>query len=200
MPDRMHRPMEHFQKRFYTPRAFGRDALGLLMHLPDLLSAVIGERVNPSFAEKIMLALTAVNDCRYCSYVHARMARRSEVSKLQVERLLSGQSVGFAEKEAEALAFARHYAQTGGHPDPETWRDLRGYYGLAVARDILSYVRLIYFANLSGNAVDAFLSRVEGRPAPGSNALSEACLFVLLAPFTLPFLPIISRARGRVPG
>jgi AhpD family alkylhydroperoxidase len=193
----MHKLTAQFQKRFYTPRALGRDALGLLAHAPELLSALLGRRLNRSFAEKIMLAVTQVNDCRYCAHVHIHTARRAGVGKLEVESLLSGRSEDFPEEEEVALDFARHYARTGGQPGPEAWRALRGYYGAPVARDILSYIRLIYFANLSGNAVDAFLSRLKGHPAPRSSPFSEACLFVLLAPFTLPLLPLMARARNR---
>ena len=190
----MHKQAQHFQKRFYTPGAFGRDALGLLAHVPELLSSVMSGRVSRALAEKIMLAVTAVNDCRYCFYVHGRTARRAGVSRLEIQRLLAGEREGLPGREVVALAFASHYAQTSGRPGPEQWQLLRGFYGPKMARDILSYVRLIYFANLSGNAVDAFLSRLKGSPAPGSNPLSEAALFVLLAPFTLPLLPLLPRS------
>lgn len=196
----MHKQMQHFRRRFYTPRAFGRDALGLLAHSPELLSAMLSRRVSLSMAEKIMLAVTQVNGCRYCTYVHARTARMAGVSSLEVARLLLGEREEFPEEEAVALAFAGHYAQTSGQPDREEWQRLRRYYGPKVARHIVSYVRFIYFFNLSGNAVDAFLSRLKGSPATGGNPLSEAALFVLLAPFTLPFLPFIARARSRQEG
>lgn len=193
----------HFQKRFYTPRAFGRDALGLLLHSPELLSALVAGRVSRSWAEKIMLTVTQVNDCRYCSFVHTLSARRAGVSELELARLVSGESEGFSqgfsEGEAVALAFAHHYARTAGRPEARALQELRMRYGPQVARDVLSYVRLIYFANLSGNAVDAFLSRLQGRPAPGSNPLSEFLLFVPLAPFTLPLLPLLHKGPDARP-
>lgn len=183
----------YFQKRFYTPVAFGRDALGLLLHSPELFSALVAGRVSRSSAEKIMLAVTQANGCRYCSYVHTISARRAGVSGLELKRLTSGESEGFSEEEAPALAFARYYARTAGRPGAGALQELRRRYGPQIARDVLSYVRLIYFANLSGNAVDAFLSRLQGRPAPGSNPLSELLLFVPLAPFTLPLLPLLHK-------
>ena len=46
--------------------------------------------LSPAFKERLMLAVTEVNDCRYCSYFHTRQALKSGVSPEEINRLLSG--------------------------------------------------------------------------------------------------------------
>ena len=163
----------HFSKRIYTPRSLLQDFRDILDHFHEFRSAVRSRRIDQAFAEKIMLAVTAVSGCRYCSYGHARMALASGVSPEEVDLLLSGDIGHVSPKEAPALFFAQHYAESGSHPDPGMVQNLVETYGQEKARDILSYIRMIILGNLSGNTFDALLSRLRGRPAEGSSLGSE---------------------------
>ena len=182
-----------YAKRFYTPPTFLRDLGALLWHLPGLVRAVRSVRVSRQFGEEIMLAVTQVNGCRYCSYMHSRMALRAGVTAEELERLMAQEIGAFPEEEAVALAFAQHYAESAGKPGAEAAARLQSYYGASMARDIMAYIRAITFSNLAGNTVDAFLSRLRGRPAANSNFLGELVLFLPLFAFVLPLL-------GRVEG
>lgn len=153
-------------KRIYAWRTFLRDVLSVTWHLPDLIDAARSRRVSRAFAEKIMLAVTRVNDCRYCCYFHSHRALRSGVSEDELRRLLEWDLGTFPEKEVVALAFAQHYAESGGRPDVEALRRLDAYYGPRVSRDILSYIRVITIGNLTGNTLDAILRRLRLLPAP----------------------------------
>jgi AhpD family alkylhydroperoxidase len=188
---------DRFDGRFYTPGAFLGDLVDVVRHLPELRVAARDRRVSRAFAEKIMMVVTQVNGCRYCSYFHTRMALAAGLSDLEIERLLALEIDAFPMEEAVALAFAQHYAETKGRPDPEAKRRFREHYGPDMYRDILSYIRMIRVGNLAGNTVDAFLSRLRGRPAEGSNPVSEFLLFLLFAPFTLPLLGPMRRKRER---
>jgi len=170
----------HFSKRIYTPRSLLQDFRDILDHFHEFRSAVRSRRIDQAFAEKIMLAVTAVSGCRYCSYGHARMALASGVSPEEVDLLLGGEVGHASPEEAPALFFAQHYAESGGHPDPEMVQKLVQTYGQERARDILAHVRMITLGNLSGNTFDALLSRLGGRPAEGSSLGSEVATLALL--------------------
>jgi AhpD family alkylhydroperoxidase len=189
-----------FRKRFYRPRAFVSDLAGIVWHLPDLVSAARSKRVSHALGEKIMLVVTGVNGCRYCSYAHTRMALRNGVGAEELEKLLTLDLDGFPPDQVVALAFAQHYAESGCHPDPAAARRFHQYYGPQWSQDIMSYVRFISFANLCGNTVDAFLSRLHGDPAEASSALGELVLFAILAPFVLPMLPLMKRTGRAAAG
>jgi AhpD family alkylhydroperoxidase len=159
--------MDGFRKRFYTPRAFARDLREVLAHMPSFRETARSERVSRSFAEKIMLAVTQVNGCRYCAYGHTRAALAAGVDTEEIAQIMAGDVDGFAQEEAVALAFAQHWAETGGHPDPDAERRFRTYYGPQVSEDILNWMRMIQMGNLMGNTFDALLYRlgIRGRQA-----------------------------------
>jgi AhpD family alkylhydroperoxidase len=186
----------NFNKRFYTPRTFLYGLRELVSHLGDLEKTARSGRVSRAFAEKIMMAVTQVNGCRYCAYFHTRMALRAGVMPGEIGKLLAAEIGDFPKDEAVALAYAQHWAETAGQPDLEAERRFRAYYGPQVSNDILNWMRVINFGNLTGNTVDAFLSRLRGAPALDSNPVGELLLFLLCAPFTLPLLARMRRAQG----
>lgn len=175
-----------FNKRIYDPAGFYSALQDLFSHIDELRRAARRRRVSRAFAEKIMLAVTQVNGCRYCSYGHSRLALAAGVSEDELRDLLAGDLGNFPEAEAVALSYAQHYAETQGQPDPEARQRLLDTYGPETAADIACYIRMISFGNLLGNTFDAFLSRLKGAPASDSRFLGELC--VLLS--TLTVIPI----------
>lgn len=186
--------MAQFAKRFYTPRRFLQDFWGIMTRMSEFRDAARSGRVSRAFAEKIMMAVTQVNGCRYCAYFHTQTALREGVSPDELEKLMALELGDFPEEEAVALAFAQHWAESGGDPDDKARQRFEEFYSPQVSADILAWIRMITFGNLAGNTVDAFLSRLRGKPAAGSHVLGELLLFVVCAPFTLPLLPKLRRS------
>jgi AhpD family alkylhydroperoxidase len=186
-----------FNKRFYTPYTFLRDLAGILYSAPSILQTVSTRRIRRSFAEKIMLVVTQVNGCRYCDYGHTNMALRSGVRLDEIEKLSLLEFKDFQPEQVPALEFARHYAESSGKPSLEALKRLEDCYGKDTSQDIQNYIRMITLGNLSGNAADAFISRLKGAPAPGSNVLSELVLFVLFSPVILPLLLVMKFSEGK---
>ena len=168
-----------FSKRIYTPRLLLRDLRGILAQPSG--SLVDNHSISPSFSERIMLAVTAVNDCRYCSYGHARRALKCGVTPEEIELLLSGDVGHVPVDEAPAILFAQHYAESGGSPDPDAVRALAETYGRRIAQGILFRIRMITLGNLMGNTFDAVLSRLRGHPSEHSSLLNEMAVLALLA-------------------
>jgi AhpD family alkylhydroperoxidase len=177
----MNRPA--FSKRIYTWSGVKRAVDDIFGHMQDLRRASRAGRVSKQFSEKIMLAVTRVNGCRYCTYGHTRAALAAGVPEAELQKIMSGDLGGFPEKEAVALAFAQHYAESGCQPSPEAWQRFHDFYGEDASQDILAYMRMITFGNLYGNTFDALLSRLSGAPAFGSSLWSE--LGVILGVFLL---------------
>jgi AhpD family alkylhydroperoxidase len=151
--------MDGFRKRFYTPRALFRDLREIMAHMPEFKETVRSGRVSRAFAEKIMMAVTSVNGCRYCAWYHTKLALKEGIPPEEIEKILSAEIGDLPEEEAVALAFAQHWAETAGHPDAEAERHFREYYGSQVSHDILNWMRMINFGNLAGNTWDAILWR-----------------------------------------
>jgi AhpD family alkylhydroperoxidase len=184
-----------FDRRIYTLPTFSTDVKSIFDHIDDLRAAARGGRVNKVFAEKLMLVVTRVNGCRYCSYGHSRAALAAGVPEAELQKLMALDLETFPENEVIALTFAQHYAESCCHPDPAAWERLVTYYGAETANDILAYLRMITFGNLFGNTFDALLSRITGKPAPGSNLWSE--LGVLLGVMWMPPTRLLLRLFNR---
>lgn len=173
-----------FNRRIYTFSAFQADVQQIFDHIDDLRQASRSGRVSRAFAEKIMLVVTSVNGCRYCSYGHSRAALAAGVSETELQNLLALDLGTFPLHEVTALTFAQHYAEAKSLPDPIAWQRVVNYYGKETAQDILVYLRMITFGNLLGNTFDALLSRFAGKPAEGSSLWNEVS--VLMGALWLP--------------
>lgn len=166
---------QRFNKRIYTVADFRRALDDVFAHLPEMRAAVRAGRVSKPFAERIMLAVTQVNGCRYCHYGHTRAALAAGVTEAEIQHLIEGELGKLPEEEVIALTFAQHYAETEARPDPEAWRRLVAAYGPEAASDVMAYIRMITMGNLLGNTFDALLYRLTLRPtAPGSSLFQEA--------------------------
>jgi AhpD family alkylhydroperoxidase len=140
-------------------------------------------------AEKIMLAVTAVNGCQHCARFHGALAQMSGVEAEEVAQLLQmeiGMQVSAYER--PALQFAQEYAQTERNPSPENLLELKRFYGDVIAIDIMLYIRIILLGNLSGNTFDAFVARLTGRSFSHSRLFDE----IIVATIAAPILAIVN--------
>ena len=177
-----------FNKRIFAdPASLRRELDYLLKHPSELKAAFRSGRISHPFAERIMLAVTGVNGCRYCSFGHAQAAAQSGISEEEVAQLLTGDLDRVDPAEAVALAFAMHFADSNGNPLPEMVAQLETSYGADAACDILMIIRMIMLGNLAGNTFDALLYRLRGRPAEGSSWQNEVATLGLLTLGAIPF-------------
>ena len=112
------------------------------------------------FRERLMLAVTSVNGCRYCSYFHTGEALKSGVTSEEITRLLDGDLGSCPEEEAVALLYAQHWAESNANPTPESTRRLEETYGAKEVEAIDATLRMIRVGNLLGNTWDWLLYRV----------------------------------------
>lgn len=197
--------MPAFDKPVYDLPGLVADLGRFSIRFPTLLGAVLRGQLPAAFRERLMLAATGVNRCRYCATVHGTLGLASGVSACEIRSLLRGDDglAGFDEQERPGLEYALHFAQRGGRPEPERRAALAQRYGEPQAAAIDATLRAIHLANVTGNTFDAFLARLRGRPAAGSQAGFEAGVFVAAAPVLLPLLGVIAvlgLVRKAVPG
>lgn len=148
-----------YHKRHFTRRNFFPLSIDFLAHVGDLWRAAAGKRLSRAFAEEIMLSVTQVNDCRYCRFAHTRLALKAGIPEEDLLKILQGSLGQSPQERVQALAFARHYAESGGRPQAGAWRSLVAFYGQETARDILATTRAIHYANLLGNTFDRLFYR-----------------------------------------
>ncbi len=184
----------YFNRKIYNTRLLTEDIGYFLSHRKEIIQLRKNDKMTKSFIEKIMLVVTAVNGCPYCSWFHVRQSIAQGVSISEVQKMLKLQFHADAnDSEVPALLFAQHYAETDRHPDEEQREELISYYGEQMANHILLVIRMIYFGNLSGNTFDAFLSRFKGKKSRKSNLIFEFFFFLFSAPILIPISPMVKK-------
>jgi AhpD family alkylhydroperoxidase len=116
--------------------------------------------LDPAFRERLMLVVTGVNGCRYCSYAHAREALSQGINQKEIDALGEGMFEGSPSAEAPALLYAQHWAEMDGNPEPGVREQIRQRYGKRILEQIEIALRMIRMGNLLGNTFDYLLYRV----------------------------------------
>jgi AhpD family alkylhydroperoxidase len=130
-----------------------------------------------------MLAVSSVNDCRYCNWVHTGLALANGVDLDELQQVLDHGTFGkVGSRDGTAILFAQHFAATARQPTADARAALAREFTACQRAEIMAYIHGIYFLNLSGNSYDAWLARFAGRKVEGHPA-AEAIVAVFLAPF-----------------
>jgi AhpD family alkylhydroperoxidase len=182
---------QYFKKRVFTLKSFLAAMGDIFTHLGDIPAASKSEVVNRRFAEKIMLAVTQVNGCRYCDYGHAITALRAGVTQEEIDAIRQGEFAECLEEEIPALLFAQHYAESQGVPSIQAQQEIEKRYGIDGTRDMLTWIKMISVGNLLGNTFDALISRLQGRPSMDSTLWDELAVLGISVLGSMLLTPII---------
>jgi AhpD family alkylhydroperoxidase len=115
--------------------------------------------LSPALRERLMLAVTGVNDCRYCRFVHTRAATVAGVSRDEQLAILDGDFRLTPGEERTALEWARTWALQGGSATPGQQLKLAEVYGSQRALAVAAAVEAIAVGNYTGNGLDQLLGR-----------------------------------------
>jgi AhpD family alkylhydroperoxidase len=155
--------------------------------LKYMFKAKKDKELNPKFIERIMLAVTEVNDCDICSYAHTKWALESGISNEEIQKILAGNMDDVPADEIPAIIFAQHYADTRGNPTKESWKRIIDIYGTSMAKAILGVIRTIMIGNANGIPWSSFFNRFRGKPDKRSSLKYEISMILstILIPISL---------------
>lgn len=156
--------------------------------------------MNFKFKERIMLAVTEVNGCTMCSFVHTKLALKAGLSQQDIQELLAGELVGVPPAESLGVLFAKDYAFNQETIDRSFYDKLVSTYGVRKARAILGVVEMITMTNGMGLALGYLKRTLTFKHVKGSNVLNEIfvplstmVLFPLLLLLFLPYIPFYNK-------
>ena len=129
--------------------------------------------VDKKFVKRLQLAVTEVNGCTICSYGHAKMALRQGMDNEEINSFLSGGDNFIKIKEAKAIIFAQHFADSRGYPKKYAYDSIVEEYGKEEAQIILSATQTMITGNMYGIPLSAFQSRLKGKPYKDSSLFYE---------------------------
>lgn len=150
-----------FKRRLYPSLGDFAADLRATTGRPRQMRAVMrGANLDPAFRERLMLAVTAVNGCRYCSYYHARQALVVGITPEEAEALAAGVLDACPPEQAPAVLYAQHWAENDGRPDPAARARIVELYGSETTEAIELVLHTIRMGNMAGNTFDYVLYRL----------------------------------------
>lgn len=144
--------------------------------------------MNKKFKERIMLAITDVNGCAMCSFVHTKLALSSGMSREHIQELLNGDTSKVPLEEAVGVLFGQHFADSREDPSSEAINRLIDEYGPQKAELVVAACHMITMTNAMGIGMDNFYHRVQFKKVKGSRLYRE--LFNPL--FTMILFPVLT--------
>lgn len=176
-----------FSKRSLSWRSLGNLLLTIFSHFRSLGSLRKNPPLSPAFQERILLAVTSVNNCRYCSFFHTKMALEAGCNEQEIQMVLDHDISCVDPHEAPALVFAQHFADSHESPSREALKSLVNFYGLHRSHQIIASCLMITVGNLFGNTIDAYIARSQGVSVSQGNRWMEGLLYYLVAPYLKSF-------------
>ena len=154
--------------------------------IPLIRSWKKSKRINKAFRERIMLAISGVNGCAMCSFVHTKIALAEGISAEQIKQVLGGDFADIPEAEAVGVLYAQSYAAGKEVIDTASYQRLVDEYGDAKAHCIQQVCQIITFTTVMGITLDGLKQRLTFKKSH-NNFFSE--VLILLMIFTLfPFM------------
>lgn len=191
-------PFGGFKKRTISVPEFVAGVWSLGPELGTFYRVWVKEEIDPGFREELMLAVSKLNGCRFCSWGHHEWASIAGVSDEELAKLEQLEPSGFNRRKWVAISYVRALVgRNFQRVQPELRRAMQHKYSPEEIRAIELIARVMDVGNRSSNTFDAMLSRLKGTPSAESRLVDELVLsgvFLAVAPVVLLKL---SRASGR---
>jgi AhpD family alkylhydroperoxidase len=157
--------------------------------LPGLVRSYLpGGPIGARTRERVMLAVTEVNGCRYCAWIHGSW------SDYLGERVEGGDAADDAEAAESALLLYARACADAGHPVYPS--PLRAVLPDEAVEAVRATVAQIEVSNLVGNTVDGLLARLtRARPLDPPRAAMEVATVVAALPLAAPLLALSGAMR-----
>jgi AhpD family alkylhydroperoxidase len=150
-----------FLRRIYHKISEPLNDFRFMMENRALIRTAMRNEISIKFRERIMLVVTEVNGCRYCSYFHARMALKAGIPSAELDEFLQGTlPLETSPEEEPALYYAQHWAETNANPDAEALQTIINTYGQRKSDAIHIILHMIRMGNLLGNTMDFWLYKL----------------------------------------
>ncbi|MBN2155409.1 MAG: carboxymuconolactone decarboxylase family protein [Candidatus Lokiarchaeota archaeon] len=167
-----------FRKRSLNWKSMGKYLCNIILNIKQTIQF---SGLNKELTERIMLAVTSVNNCRYCTYFHTKVALESGCTQEEIRELLDGDLSCADQEELPALMFAQHFAESHEQPSRKALKQLVKVYGVKKTQQIITACRMITLGNLFGNTIDAYAYRYHGIVLKGGSSTLEGLIYYLSA-------------------
>ena len=151
-----------FQRRYYQGWGpFWIDLKFLLSHRGQIQEVMRSGLISNAFRERLMIAVTEVNGCRYCRTFHVGQAKQAGISIEEITEYLKGTiPEDIPEDQKLAVCYAQHWAENETQADHDYETQIVEFYGESKFQAISLLLRMIWMGNLLGNTWDFILYKI----------------------------------------
>lgn len=186
-----------FRKRTITTRELIGSTVSLTPSVGMIYRVWLKHEIDPGFREELMLAVSELNHCRYCTWAHHEWAQMVGVSDEELAHVEQMDPSGFDRRKWLAISYVRALVTAKfGRVDKELVREMNAKYSPMEIKEIEIVARIMDIGNRAANTWDAFLSRLRGGPVADSHILDELVMsgaFLATAPIVVMYLAQTSK-------
>ncbi|MBN1401751.1 MAG: hypothetical protein JXA74_12985 [Anaerolineae bacterium] len=181
-----------FERQICTDSQRLVNAFGAFWRDPGLVrSLFLDLQVDRQLAQKLVLAVAGAEGWSSPEMLARHATLTDGLDRDEIRSLLRGELAQATDIETPALEYALCLSEAQSAPDPELERLLADTYGESQADALIAFVRLAGMAAMVGIALDAFVSRLLGKPAAGSSVVEEARTLALFVFGVIPLTPAL---------
>jgi AhpD family alkylhydroperoxidase len=154
-------------RTFASVAEWARDVVGVAQHSGPLAAVYLHGRLDATLRERVMVAVSRVNACAGCTFVHQRWALRAGVSSEELQAIGLGDLAALDEHSRAAVAYASALAEGRFRRPiaPEIAAAAEERLTVDEMRAIEAVARLMALANLSVSTAEAIAARAQRRGA-----------------------------------
>jgi AhpD family alkylhydroperoxidase len=142
--------------------------------------------LNLQWKERLMLAVTEVNQCTMCSWMHTNIALKAGIKDEEIKKILSGSYDEIPETQLLSILYAQDFANRKEVINPEFKTKLVETYGIPRSRMIQNVISVITMTTSMGIAIGKLKATFTFNHVKGSNILSE----ILIPLSTMVMFPL----------
>lgn len=176
-----------FNKRIFTIREHFRIMNHAAKSFDMLIYVKKHKLFDKKFKERIMLAVTEVNGCELCSYVHTKMSLSSGMNSVEIKEILNGIKDDVPSDELVGVLFGEYFASSHELPDRAMVNRLIEEYGRDKAKIICAILGMITLTNSMGISMGLFKERIMFNRVKKSKLINELGIPLL----TMTIFPIL---------
>ena len=163
-------------RTFASPAEWARDVVGVAQHSGPLAAVYLRGRLDATLRERVMVAVSRVNACGGCTFVHQRWALRAGVSSEELEAIGLGDLAALDERSRAAVVYASALAE--GRFRRPIAPEIEAAAAERLTVDEMSAIeavaRLMALANLSVSTAETIAARARARTTTGSPRVPES--------------------------
>ena len=177
------------RKRTIGSFSFFGEILSFACQVPTMYRIWQKHEIEAGFREELMLAVSTLNDCKYCAWGHHEWAHAAGISEEELDHIEHGDPEGIDRAKWVAITYVVSFISLDKSNVPsELTQEMRANYSAREIKEIELIAKIMDVSNRAANTWDALQSRLKGKPAHDSHVMDEFVLsgvFWILAPVSM---------------